>query len=48
MVSPVGNAAIRDQLQTALRAFLRARDKTAASALRAPAGPAASGVRRQS
>ena len=34
MVSPVGNAAIRDRLQTALRAALRARDKTAASALR--------------
>jgi uncharacterized protein YqeY len=30
----VGNAAIRDRLQTALRAALRARDKTAASALR--------------
>ena len=34
MVSPVGNAAIRDRLQTALRAALRVRDKTAASALR--------------
>ena len=34
MVTPVGNAAIRDRLQTALRAALRARDKTAASALR--------------
>jgi uncharacterized protein len=30
----VDNAAIRDRLQTALRAALRARDKTAASALR--------------
>ena len=34
MVTPVDNAAIRDRLQTALRAALRARDKTAASALR--------------
>jgi amidohydrolase family protein len=34
MVSPVGNAAIRDRLRTALHAALRARDKTAASALR--------------
>ena len=34
MVSPVDNAATRDRLQTALRAALRVRDKTAASALR--------------
>jgi uncharacterized protein YqeY len=34
MVTPVDTAAIRDRLQTALRAALRARDKTAASALR--------------
>jgi len=50
MVTPVGNEAIRDRLQSALRDALRARDKTAAAALRSalaaldnasavPAGP---------
>ncbi len=34
MVTNVGNEAIRDQLQRALREALRARDKAATSALR--------------
>jgi uncharacterized protein YqeY len=34
MVTDVGNEAIRDRLQRALRAALRARDRAATSALR--------------